>query len=139
MQGQIHTELGSILIDADVVATYAGSVALGCSGIVGMASLDMRDGLMKLLKKDSIKRGIEVAIENNEIYLGFHVIVAYGVNIPVVSENLIDSVRYQVEEFTGMKIKKMVTKQSGIKGYSYHLVEKKHNVLQHIIQLKITI
>ena len=40
MQGQIHTELGSILIDADVVATYAGSVALGCSGIVGMASLD---------------------------------------------------------------------------------------------------
>ena len=53
MQGQIHTELGSILIDADVVATYAGSVALGCSGIVGMASLDMRDGLMKLLKKDS--------------------------------------------------------------------------------------
>ena len=105
MQGQIHTELGSILIDADVVATYAGSVALG--GIVGMASLDMRDGLMKLLKKDSIKRGIEVAIENNEIYLGFHVIVAYGVNIPVVSENLIDSVRYQVEEFTGMKIGKI--------------------------------
>ena len=105
MQGQIHTELGSILIDADVVATYAGSVALGCSGIVGMASLDMRDGLMKLLKKDSIKRGIEVAIENNEIYLGFHVIVAYGVNI--VSENLIDSVRYQVEEFTGMKIGKI--------------------------------
>ena len=100
MQGQIHTELGSILIDADVVATYAGSVALGCSGIV-------RDGLMKLLKKDSIKRGIEVAIENNEIYLGFHVIVAYGVNIPVVSENLIDSVRYQVEEFTGMKIGKI--------------------------------
>ena len=28
MQGQIHTELGSILIDADVVATYAGSVAV---------------------------------------------------------------------------------------------------------------
>lgn len=34
-------------------------------------------------------------------------IVAYGVNIPVVSENLIDSVRYQVEEFTGMKIGKI--------------------------------
>ena len=59
MQGQIHTELGSILIDADVVATYAGSVALGCSGIVGMASLDMRDGLMKLLKKDSLSHPAE--------------------------------------------------------------------------------
>ena len=107
MQGQINTDLGSILIDADVVATYPRSVALGCTGIVGMASLDMRDGIMKLLKKDSIKRGIEVAIEDNEIYLAFHVIVAYGVNIPVVSENLIDSVKYQVEEFTGMKIGKI--------------------------------
>ena len=103
MQGQISTDLGSISIDADVVATYAGSVALGCSGIVGMASLDMRDGLMKLLKKDSIKRGIEVTIKDNEIY----VIVSYGVNIPVVSENLIDSVKYKVEEFTGMKIGKI--------------------------------
>ncbi len=107
MQGQINTDMGSILIDEEVLATYAGSVALGCSGIVGMASLDMRDGLMKLLKKESITRGIEVAIEENEIYLAFHVIVSYGVNIPVVSENLIDSVRYQVEEFTGMKIGKI--------------------------------
>ena len=100
MQGQINTNLGNISIDSDVIAAYAGSVALGCTGIVGMASLDMRDGLMKLLKKDSITRGIE----DNEICLGFHVIVAYGVNIPVVSQNLMDSVRYQVEEFTGMKI-----------------------------------
>ncbi len=107
MQGQISTDLGHISIDADVIAVYAGSVALECSGIVGMATLDMRDGLMKLLKKDSIKRGIEVAIENNEIYLAFHVIVSYGVNIPVVSENLIDSVKYKVEEFTGMKIGKI--------------------------------
>ena len=98
MQGQINTKLGNISIDADVIAVYAGSVALGCTGIVGMASLDMRDGLMKLLKKENITRGIEVEIEDNEIYL---------VNIPVVSENLMDSVRYQVEEFTGMKIKKI--------------------------------
>ena len=106
MQGQISTELGNIIIDADVIAAYAGSVAIGCSGIVGMATLDMRDGLMKLLKKDSIKRGIEVAIEDNVIYLAFHMIVAYGVNIPEVSQNLIDSVKYRVEAFAGMKIGK---------------------------------
>ena len=30
MQGQINTKLGNISIDADVIAVYAGSVALGC-------------------------------------------------------------------------------------------------------------
>ena len=115
MQGQINTNLGNISIDSDVIAAYAGSVALGCTGIVGMASLDMRDGLMKLLKKDSITRGIEVSIEDNEICLGFHVIVAYGVSIRAVSDNLIANVKYKVEEFTGMKVEKINIYVEGVR------------------------
>ena len=52
MQGKIETEFGKILIDTDVIATYAGSVAVECFGIVGMAAVNMKDGLVKLLKKD---------------------------------------------------------------------------------------
>ena len=33
MQGQMETELGKIVIDTDVIATYAGSVAVECFGI----------------------------------------------------------------------------------------------------------
>ena len=32
MKGRMNTELGSILIDKDVIATYAGSVAVECFG-----------------------------------------------------------------------------------------------------------
>ena len=60
MKGRMNTELGSILIDTDVIATYAGSVAVECFGIVGMATVNMKDGLVKLLKKDSLKHGINV-------------------------------------------------------------------------------
>ena len=55
MKGRMETELGSILIDTDVIATYAGSVAVECFGIVGMATVSMKDGLVRLLKKDSLK------------------------------------------------------------------------------------
>ena len=54
MKGRMNTELGSILIDTDVIATYAGSVAVECFGIVGMATVNVKDGLVKLLKKDSL-------------------------------------------------------------------------------------
>ena len=107
MKGRMNTGMGEITINTDVIATYAGSVAVECFGIVGMAAVNMKDGLVKLLKRDSLKHGINVTLNENKISLDFHVIVAYGVNIPVVSENLMDSVRYQVEEFTGMKIKKI--------------------------------
>ena len=103
----MNTHMGSITIDKEVIAQYAGSVAMECFGIVGMAGVNMKDGLVKLLKMESITRGIVVSLENNKLILDFHVIVAYGVSILAVSENLISNVKYKVEEFTGMEIEKI--------------------------------
>ena len=108
MKGTFDTNLGSVAIDEAVIARYAGTVAVGCFGIVGMAAISVKDGLVKLLKKDSLAKGITVEVdEDNEIILSFHVIVAYGVSIFTVSDNLISSVKYEVEQFTGLKIKKI--------------------------------
>ena len=104
MNGHMETQLGKVTIDPEVIATYAGSVAVECFGIVGMATVSMKDGLVRLLKKDSLKNGIQVTVEDNKISLDFHVIVAYGVSISAVADNLINNVKYKVEEFTGMEI-----------------------------------
>ncbi len=116
MKGQIDTQYGKILIDEDVIATYAGSVAVECFGIVGMAAVNMKDGLVKLLKRDYLTHGISVLVEaDNQITIDFHVIVAYGVSIYTVSENLIDTVRYKVESFTGMTINKINIYVEGVR------------------------
>ena len=104
MKGKVNSDLGDIVINPEVITTYAGSVAVECFGIVGMAAVNMKDGLVKILKKDSLKHGINVSIEDNRISLDFHVIVAYGVSISTVADNLIESVKYRLEEFTGMKV-----------------------------------
>ena len=103
----MSTHMGNITIDNEVIAQYAGSVAMECFGIVGMAGINVKDGLVKLLKKDSMTRGINVSINNNKLTLNFHVIVAYGVSILAVSDNLISSVKYKVEQFTGIEIEKI--------------------------------
>lgn len=115
MKGRMDTELGSILIDTDVIATYAGSVAVECFGIVGMAAVNMKDGLVKLLKKESLRHGISVSMEDNRISLDFHVIVSYGVSISAVADNLISNVKYKVEEFTGMEIEKINIYVEGVR------------------------
>ena len=107
MKGRFNTGLGEITINTEVIATYAGSVAVECFGIVGMAAVNMKDGLVKLLKKDSLKHGINVGVNDNKISLDFHVIVAYGVSIRAVADNLIDNVKYKVESFTGLEIEKI--------------------------------
>ena len=115
MKGYLNSEFGEISIDSDVIATYAGSVAVESFGIVGMAAIRMKDGLVKLLKKDNLKHGISVKIEDNRIALTFHVVVAYGVSIQTVAENLYSNVKYKVEQFTGLEVERINMLVEGVK------------------------
>ena len=108
MKGSMTTDFGIVTIDPEVIAKYAGTVAVECFGIVGMAAVSVRDGLVKLLKKESLTHGIQVDVsDDNKITINFHIIVAYGVSISAVSENLISTVKYKVEGFTGMEVDKI--------------------------------
>lgn len=106
-KGRINNKLGSIQIDPEVIATYAGTTAVECFGIVGMAAVSVKEGLAQLLKRDSLTHGINVTVRDNNISIDFHVIVAYGVSISTVADNLIENVRYKVEAFTGMQVEKI--------------------------------
>lgn len=105
MKIEVETENGGVIIESDVIAQYAGLSAIECFGIVGMATVNMKDGLVKLLRGDSVSKGVNVTVgEDNAIAIDFHIIVAYGVSISTVAENLMSTVRYKVEEFTGMQV-----------------------------------
>jgi uncharacterized alkaline shock family protein YloU len=115
MDGTILRNVGEVSIDSNVIAKYAGSAAVECFGIVGMASLSMKDGLIKLLNKDNLTHGVNLEIRNNELTISFHVIVSYGVSIQAVCENLVQNVKYKVEDFTGLKVNKINIYVEGVR------------------------
>ncbi|MDD4112979.1 MAG: Asp23/Gls24 family envelope stress response protein [Herbinix sp.] len=107
MKGHMNTDIGEILIDNEVLAQYAGASAVECFGVVGMASINMKDGIVKLLKRDNLSHGVNVTIDNNKITIDLHIIVSYGVSISAVADNLISNVKYNVEEFSGIEVEKI--------------------------------
>ena len=116
MKGSMTTDLGIITIDPEVIAKYAGTVAVECFGIVGMAAVSVKDGLVKLLKGESLTHGIQVEIsEDNKLTINFHVIIVYGVNIATVCNNLVSNVKYKVEEFTNMEVDKINIYVEGVR------------------------
>lgn len=115
MKGHMNTKIGEVLIDNDVLAKYAGSSAVECFGVVGMASVNMKDGFAKLLKRDGLSHGVNITINNNKIIIDLHIIVSYGVSISAVAENLISNVKYKVEEFTGMEVEKINIYVEGVR------------------------
>ena len=116
MKGHMNTSNGDIIIENEVIAQYAGLAAIECFGIVGMATVNMKDGLVKLLRGDSVSKGVTVMIdENNMISIDIHMIVAYGVGISTVADNLMSTIRYKVEEFTDMKVQKINVFVEGVR------------------------
>ncbi len=114
--GIMNTSFGNVQIDSDVIAKYAGSSAIECFGVVGMASVNMKDGLARLLKRESLKHGVGVAISyENKITIDLHIIVSYGVSISAVADNLIGNVKYKIEEFAGLPVERINVFVEGVR------------------------
>lgn len=114
--GMMNTNLGNVRIDNDVIAKYAGSSAVECFGIVGMAAVNVKEDFARLLKRESIRRGVGVTVsEDNKITIDLHIIVSYGVSISAVTENLISNVRYKVEEFAGLSVERINVYVEGVR------------------------
>lgn len=105
MPSMITNELGSIYIDDRVVANIACSSAMESYGIVGLAAQNTKDGLYELLGLENMTRGVCVhCIDAAHVEIELSVIMEYGVRIAVVAENMIDTIKYNVETLTGLTV-----------------------------------
>ncbi|MBU5437751.1 Asp23/Gls24 family envelope stress response protein [Tissierella sp. MSJ-40] len=115
MSAKTNTEFGYISIDDNVIATIAGLSAMESYGIVGMASKNATDGFFELLKWDHLSKGIKVYTKEDNVTIDLHVILEYGVKISVVAENIIERVKFTVENLTGLKVDKINVNVQGVR------------------------
>lgn len=101
-------QLGTINISPNTIAMVAGIATMQCFGVVGMASRTLQDGISELLTgKDNLTKGIEVVIDEDQVYVDLYVIVEYGVRIQEVARNVMENVRYAIENQLGLDILKV--------------------------------
>lgn len=107
MPGTINNEYGKVTISEDIIATVAGYAATENYGVVGMSAKTATDAILKLVGSEANKkRGVRVSFlgEGDEVDIDLYVTMVYGVSLPVVAKNMIDNVRYRVQETTGIKV-----------------------------------
>lgn len=115
MTAKLENEYGVISLEREVIARIAGYAAMECYGIVGMAAKNVKDGLVQLLKLESLTKGIKMKINANKISLDLHIIVEYGTNISAIADNIISTVTYTVEEYTGLAVENVNVFVDGIR------------------------
>lgn len=109
------SENGNIIIENAVLADLAGISAMESYGIVGMAAKNATEGIFELLKFENLSKGIKVIQEDNMTVIELHVILEYGVKISTVGQNIIDRVKFNVENMTGITIDRIDVIVDGIR------------------------
>ena len=101
-----ENEAGSIAVCNHVYTQIAGNAATKCFGVKGMAVRSVKDGLVHLLRKESMAKGVEVRTnEDLTLTINLHIMVDQGVNIPVVANSIVSEVRYMVQKQTGTEVR----------------------------------
>ena len=99
-------ENGSVGVSTSVYTEIAGTAASNCFGVKGMAARSVKDGVYHLLRKESMSKGVNVQLhEDDTISIDLHIIVDNGVNLNTVGESIISRVRYEVSKYTGTEVR----------------------------------
>ena len=117
MAAEFKNDRGLIRITNNVIAKIAGYAATKCYGVVGMATRSSKDGLAGLLKMELMDRGVKVKVSEGRVDIALFVIIEYGVNIGTVGEIIKNSVKYQVEEMTGLEVGSVTVNVESVRVY----------------------
>lgn len=115
MAAKLENEYGVITIENEVIARIAGLTAMECYGIVGMAAKNVKDGLVQLLKLESLTKGIKLTVQDNRISIELHIIVEYGTNISAIADAIISTVKYKLEEYVGLEVENVTVFVEGVR------------------------
>ena len=101
-----NNENGSVNVSSSVYTDIAGTVATNCFGVKGMAARSVKDGVYHLLRKESMSKGVQVTMhEDDSISIDLHIIVDNGVNLTTLGESIISRIRYEVNKYTGTEVR----------------------------------
>ena len=103
---RLNSEQGAVTISSAVFSNITGIAATNCFGVKGMAYRSMTDGLVHLLRREAMSKGVSVTSnDDGTISVELHIIVENGVNLPAVCSSIMNEVRYMVTRNTGVEVR----------------------------------
>ena len=111
----INNENGNIIYSDEVIANIVGISTMECYGVVGMASKSPKDGLWELLKGENLAKGVKVNCKDEILNIEIYIIVEYGTKISVIANNIIQKVKYNIENLTGLKVSTITVNVQGVR------------------------
>ncbi len=97
--------MGRVEVSPEAIATVVAEAVMEKGyGVVGLASPRLKNGKAEALRPERAREGILVHFEGEEIIIDLYVIVQYGIRISEVAHNIMQNVKFEVENHLSMAV-----------------------------------
>lgn len=105
-----------VSVSDSALATTIGLAAHEVPGVVGMVPVSLSEGIRRVLGVQQVDEGvvIEREEEGDAPQVDVHVVVAYGVNIPVVATAVRERITYAAKELAGVELAGVTVHVAGV-------------------------
>lgn len=105
MSATVSNGYGKITYEDNALSLLSGRAAAECYGLTGIANQGVGTGLTNFFRGANASKGVEVKEDgSNVISIKLYVTARYGVSLPAVAENVIEKVKYTIENETGLTV-----------------------------------
>ena len=105
---ELKNEKGSVFVSDTALSSITGAAATSCFGVKGMAYRSMTDGIVHLLRPESMSKGVKVTYnDDNTVSIELHIVVENVVNITTVCRSIMGEVKYMVNQNTGVEVREV--------------------------------
>ncbi|WP_238882550.1 Asp23/Gls24 family envelope stress response protein [Clostridium sp. YIM B02551] len=95
---------GNITYNEEVISKIVGLSTMECYGVVGMVSKNASEGFWELIRIENLSKGVKISYKEEKLDVEVFVMIEYGTNISTISNNIIQKIKYNVENYTGLKV-----------------------------------
>lgn len=106
---------GRVEIAENAIANTINEAVLSCYGVVDVGPQSLGSAISRRLRMSSSPRGIAATNTDDGLQIEVSVVVEYGTPIFTVAQNVMQTVKFQVEHLLGMPVDRVDVNVDGLR------------------------
>lgn len=106
---------GRVEIAENAIAHTIHEAVLSCYGVVDMGPQSLGSAITRRLRISNSPKGIDVVNTDGRLQIEVSIVVEYGTPIFTVAQNVMQTVKFQVENLLGMPVDRVNVNVDGLR------------------------
>lgn len=106
---------GRVEIAETAIISVVHEAVLGCYGVVELGTRSLQNPLRRRFFGNDPARGISISQEHDHLQIELSIVVEYGTPIFTVAQNVMQTVKFQVERLLAMTVDRVNVNVDGLR------------------------